>query len=114
MTFIFFLAPFTTGDVSINDRYRLILSLFVGVYRHTRSYTDVTISGKGLNMLTYARHSWSLLLWHGAYVYNGHLRGPVTLALIADSNTQSSACGANALTHYTKAVVFILCHAEND
>ena len=24
------------------------------------------------------------LLWHGAFVYNGHLRGPVTLTLIAE------------------------------
>ena len=44
----------------------------------------------------YARHSWSLsyeqwgffsvphLLWHGAFVYNGHLRGPMTLTPIAE------------------------------
>ena len=24
------------------------------------------------------------LLWHGAFVYNGHLRGPLTLASIAE------------------------------
>ena len=65
------------------------------------------------------------LLWHGASVYNGHLRGLVTLTLIAellavelslpvfmtsvcggwDSNTQPSACGANAQTHCTTAAV---------
>ena len=66
--------------------------------------------------------SVSHLLWHGASrasVYNGHLWGPVTLAPISerlavelslsvfttkvchgwDSNTQHSACEANALTH---------------
>ena len=53
------------------------------------------------------------LLWRGASVYNGHLLGPVTLTPIAvelllplfstkvcrgwDSNTQPSACKANAL-----------------
>ena len=65
------------------------------------------------------------LLWHGASVYNGHLRGPETLKPTAerlpqmslhvftikvcrswDSNTQFSAYGTNALTHCTTAVVF--------
>ena len=65
------------------------------------------------------------LLGHGASVYNGHLRGPMTpectfcrdlgceavttffydLALSwLGSNTQPSACGANALTHCTTVV----------
>ena len=68
------------------------------------------------------------LLWHGAPVYNGHLRGPVTLTPIAerlavelslpvlttqvcrgwDSNAQPSACGANALTHCATAAVATL------
>ena len=58
------------------------------------------------------------LLWHGVSVYNGHLRGPVTLTPIAerlavdlsppvlttvfrgwDSNSQPSACEENALTN---------------
>ena len=63
------------------------------------------------------------LLWHRTSVYNGHLRGPVTLTPIAerlagelslpvltcqvcrgwDSNTQPSACGANAFTNYATA-----------
>ena len=58
-----------------------------------------------------------LLLWHGASVYNGHLRGPVTLTPITenlavelslpilkayvcrgwDSNTQPSTCGAGKI-----------------
>ena len=60
------------------------------------------------------------LLWHGASVYDTHLRGPVTLKPVAeslavdlslpvlstkvcrcwDSNIQPSACRANALTQY--------------
>ena len=64
------------------------------------------------------------LLWHGASVYNGHLRWPVTLTPIAerlavelslpvftakvccgwDSNTQPSACKENALTYCATAV----------
>ena len=63
------------------------------------------------------------LLWHGAPVYNGHLRGPVTLTPIAfqlaveqslpvlkakvccgwESNTQPYACRAIALTHCATA-----------
>ena len=66
------------------------------------------------------------LLWHEASVYNGHLRGPLTLTPIAerltvelkipilttyvcsdwDSNTQPSACRAYALTHCATAAVF--------
>ena len=64
-------------------------------------------------------------LWHGASVYNGHFRGPVTLTPIAeriavelslpvltnkvcrgwDSNIHSSACGVNALPHCATAAV---------
>ena len=108
----------------------IILCKFAVVWSlssHSRifhSYGDVTIPGEGLQILTYARHSWPLssegslashnLLWHGASVYNGHLRGPVTFTPIAerlavelslpvfttyvcrgwDSNNQPSACGA--------------------
>ena len=85
-----------------------------GVYPPTQdhSYGDVTIT---------VPH----LLWHGASVYNGHLRRPVTLTPIAerlavelslpvftilvnsgwDSNTQPSAYGANALTNCATAAV---------
>ena len=95
--------------------------------KNVHSYGDVTFDDKGLQILTYARHSWPLsskgslkwhtyILWHGTSVYNGHLRGPVTLtptverfssgAVTAcffsiqvycgwDSNTQPSACEAN-------------------
>ena len=67
------------------------------------------------------------LRWHGASVYNGRLRGPVTFAPVAerlavelslpvfttkicrgwDSNTQPSAFGTNALIHCATAAVFI-------
>ena len=82
--------------------------------------------------LTNARHSgpWGFLnvpqhLWHGLYVYDGHLRGSSTLTPIAeriavelslpvfttkvcrgwDSNTQLSACMVNALTHCATVAV---------
>ena len=51
------------------------------------SYGDVTNAGEGLQILTYARHSWPLrngglltchCLRHGPTVYNGHLRGQAT------------------------------------
>ena len=47
----------------------------------THSYTDVTITGEGLQILTYARHSWPL---SSASVYSGDLRGPVTFKPIAE------------------------------
>ena len=69
------------------------------------------------------------LLWHGATVYNGNFRGPVTLTPFAerlvvqmslpvfttkvcrgwDSNTEPSACEANTLTRCATAAVFIHC-----
>ena len=62
------------------------------VPRICHSYEDVTFAGEGLQILTYSRHSWPLSherslachgsLWHGASVYNGHVRGPMTLAPI--------------------------------
>ena len=71
--------------------------------RFFHSYGDVTIVCEGPQILTYARHSWPLtsegyLAFHtccdtghpfimvipeGASVYNGHLRGPLTLTPIA-------------------------------
>ena len=59
------------------------------------SFGDFTIIGEELHILTYTPHSWpwsiegSLtyvphLPWHGASVYNGHLRGPVTLTPVAE------------------------------
>ena len=61
------------------------------------SYGDVTITGEGLNVLTYARHSWRLsseasLACHtycdtGHPLNNGHLRGPMTLSPYAELPT---------------------------
>ena len=91
------------------------------------------MTGDGLQILTYARYFWPLssegsLACHtfsdkGDSVYNVHLRGPVTLTPIVEhlpvelrlpvfttyvcrgwhANTQSSACGAKALTHCATA-----------
>ena len=69
----------------------LFVCLF-GVYCPVRdffhSYGDVTITGEGLQISIYVRHSCLLssegffavphLLWHRASVYNGHLWGHVT------------------------------------
>ena len=78
--------------------------------------------------MTYARHLWPLS--SKGSVYNGHLRGSKTLTPFAerfavemsilgfflpqgcrslDSNTQHSACKANALTHCATATVKINC-----
>ena len=76
----------------------LFVCLFVwGLSSHMRifhSYGDVIITGEGLQFFTFTRHSWQLssegflsvphLLWHGASVFNGHLRGPVTVTPIAE------------------------------
>ena len=51
------------------------------------SFGDVTITGGGLQILpmfdTYGFFSVAHLLWHGPILYNGHLRGPVTLTPVA-------------------------------
>ena len=70
---------------------------FLSLSSHSRvfhSYGDVTIAGEGLQISTYARHSWPLssegsLTCHthcdsGPTVYNGHLGGPVTFAPVAE------------------------------
>ena len=118
----------------------LFVCLFIWSFSsHSRifhSFGDVTITGEGLQMLTYARHFWpsssegSHLPWHGASVYNGHLRGHVVLTFWAecvavelslhvfttyicrdwDSNTQPSACGVNAPTHCATAAAQIYWH----
>ena len=75
----------------------LFVCLFVwSLSSHSRifhSYGDVTIACEGLQILTYARHSWPLssegsLTCHthcdGPPFYNGHLRGPVTLTSNAE------------------------------
>ena len=115
----------------------MILRMFVcflkkGGSSHSRfflSLRDVTITSKGLHILTYTRHFRQLifsvphLLWHGASFYNGHLWWPMTLTLNAerlavelslpvlttyvcrcwDSNIQPFICAANALTDCTTA-----------
>ena len=110
---------------------RLIFFCLLGVYRPTReffTYTETSplpVKGCKFWPLLGTHSHWTEffsvphLLWNGASVQNGYLRGPVTLTLIAeglavelslpvfatyvcrgwDSNTQPSACGANALTH---------------
>ena len=57
--------------------------------RICQSLWDVTIDGEGLQMFIMAIEQWRCLsvlhlLWHGASVYNDHLRGPVTLTPIAE------------------------------
>ena len=70
----------------------LFVCLFVCLFRIFLSFGYVTIAGEGLQILTFARHSWLLssegsLACHtycDASVYNGHLRGPVTLTPFAE------------------------------
>ena len=59
--------------------------------RILHSYGDFTIADEGLQILTFARHieQWGFFnvphrLRHGPTVYNGHLRGPVTLTPVAE------------------------------
>ena len=51
-------------------------------FTHLETY--ITIASERLQILTYARHLWPFfsvphILWHGRFVFNGHLPGPVTL-----------------------------------
>ena len=62
---------------------------FTSHLRIFHSYGDVTITGEGLQILTLFWILWSLssegsLACHGASVYNGHLRGPVTLTPVRE------------------------------
>ena len=69
----------------------VFVCFFLSHSRIFHSYVDVTISGEGLQILTYAWHSWPLssegffnvphLLRH---VYDGLLRGPVPLTPVAE------------------------------
>ena len=74
------------------------------------------------------------LLWHGESVYNGHLRGPVSLTPTAersavelslpvlttqvcrgsDSYIQPSACEANGRTHCATAIFIAINHNKID
>ena len=55
------------------------------------SFRDVTNAGKGLQILTFARHSWplssegSLSVTPSMTLYNDHVRGPLPLTPIAKS-----------------------------
>ena len=99
------------------------------------SFRDVTIAGEGLQILTYARHSWPLstkdsLGWHiycdtrhlfimvisedpwNSYIllsdYQLWISLPVLTTYVChgwDSNTQPSACWANTLNHCTTVAV---------
>ena len=78
--------------------YRRSVCLFVsGFSSHSKifqTFIDVTITGEGLQILTYTRHSWLLsskgsftfshILLHGPTHYNGHLLGLVPLRLVAE------------------------------
>ena len=84
------LTQFSNGSVA-ND----IQSFFSSSkLRNFHSFGDVTNTGEGLQILTYARHSWSLssegsLACHtecytGQLFIIGHLLGTVTLTIIAE------------------------------
>ena len=103
----------------------LFVCFFVwGISSHSRifhSYEDVTITGEGLQMFTYIRHIW-LLSSEGSlacqtycdmehpFIMVERLAGELSLPVLTcqvcrgwDSNTQPSACGANAFTNYATA-----------
>ena len=80
-----------TNSVKVHTFVCLYVCLSHSIIVH--SYVDFTLSVKGFKfwpMLNTHGHpheglfSVPYLLWHGPSVYNGHLRGPVTLAPIAE------------------------------
>ena len=109
-----------------------ISTFFVCLFGGFHPTGDVTIAGEDLCSALITIEQWSffsvsLVLWHGASVYNGHLRGPLILIPTAqrlvvelslpvlttkvcrgrESNTQFSACEANGLDHCAPAVVIL-------
>ena len=86
---------FLTKILQIDCLFVCLIWFFSSYSRILHSYEDDNITGKGLQMFTYARHSWSLsseisLACHtycATYrtsVYKSHLWGPVTLTRIAE------------------------------
>ena len=74
----------------IATTYKIILDrivhaaiIFSSHSRLFHPFEDITIVGEGPQIVSYAR-PLACLLWHGASVNNGHLRGPVTLTPIAE------------------------------
>ena len=68
-----------------NEESSMSFVCLCGVYRPTRRFFtngNVTITGEGLQIFTYARHSCVSLLWHGPTLHNGHLWWPVTQHLL--------------------------------
>ena len=99
---------------------------FTSISRIFHSNGNVTITGEGLQILTYARHSWlciceGSLTWHAycdmGFIMNisedpwhSHLLPSVLKVELMvccgwDSNTQSYTCEANALTDCATAAV---------
>ena len=67
----------------------IVCSGFSSHSRIFHSFGNVTIACGRMQILTYPQHSWPLssedsLACHTYCVYNGHLRGPVTLTSIAE------------------------------
>ena len=85
----------------------LFVLSFTSHSRIFHSHGEVTITGEGLQILTYARHSWPLSSEGSLACHTYWIRGiclwwssPRTRDTRGcDSNTQPSACGANSLTH---------------
>ena len=131
--FWYWLRPITWQCLHLS--YLLVWSLL----SHSRifhSYGDVTITGEGLQIWTYARHSWPLSSvgslachtycdtkhpfimvisedpWHSHLVQSlaVELSLPICTTKIChglDSNTQPSTCRDNPLTHCATATVLI-------
>ena len=129
----------------------LFVFVCLGISSHSRifhTFGDVTITGEGratnfdLYSALMAIEQWGFfsvphLLWHGLSVYNGHLRGPVTLTHTPiaehlamelslpvfttcvcrgwDSNNHPYACTANVFTHCATAaaLLWITCITKN-
>ena len=104
-----------------------ILDLFVlGFASHSKffhSFVEVTITGKGLQILTYARHLWPLsseffnvphILWRGSTLYYGQLifedpwHSPVEVKLSLPVLNPDPPHTRRSLYHYTIAAVTIL------
>ena len=114
---------------SLGSRWTLLI--LRGFTSHSRifyshMFEDVTITGMDICSAQMAIEHWGFfivphLMWHRASVKNGHvthtyckrlaveLSLPVFMTSVRrgwDSNTQLSACGANALTHCMFAWLF--------
>ena len=87
---------FVEDTCRTSNMIKIAMFVWLGFYNLLENFETSRFQVKaGLQILTFARHPWLLieqwglfsmphLLWVGAFVYNGHIWGPMTLTPVAE------------------------------